>query len=266
MGEEVISLMSDVLLQTEELKKAFGGLMALMNLTFTVEKGQIKAIIGPNGAGKTTLFNVITGMLPPTEGRVTFKGKGIGGLKAHEIAAMGISRTFQTVEIFKNMSVVENVMVGRHSRTRSGILKVGLRLWGVRSEEREILKEATEWLDFVGLDMKANESAGSLPLGEQKLLEMARALATEPKLLLLDEPASGLNEVETEKVAQLIYQIRDRGTTVLLVEHDMDLVMKVSEEILVLNYGEKIAEGSPGEVKNDHRVIDAYLGEEVDYA
>jgi branched-chain amino acid transport system ATP-binding protein len=266
MGEEVISLMSDVLLQTEELKKAFGGLMALMNLTFTVEKGQIKAIIGPNGAGKTTLFNVITGMLPPTEGRVKFKGKGIGGLKAHEIAAMGISRTFQTVEIFKNMSVVENVMVGRHSRTRSGILKVGLRLWGVRSEEREILKEATEWLDFVGLDMKANESADSLPLGEQKLLEMARALATEPKLLLLDEPASGLNEVETEKVAQLIYQIRDRGTTVLLVEHDMDLVMKVSEEILVLNYGEKIAEGSPGEVKNDQRVIDAYLGEEVDYA
>jgi branched-chain amino acid transport system ATP-binding protein len=266
MGEEVISLMSDVLLQTEELKKAFGGLMALMNLTFTVEKGQIKAIIGPNGAGKTTLFNVITGMLPPTEGRVKFKGKGIGGLKAHEIAAMGISRTFQTVEIFKNMSVVENVMVGRHSRTRSGILRVGLRLWGARSEEREILKEATEWLDFVGLDMKANESAGSLPLGEQKLLEMARALATEPKLLLLDEPASGLNEVETEKVAQLIYQIRDRGTTVLLVEHDMDLVMKISEEILVLNYGEKIAEGSPGEVKNDHRVIDAYLGEEVDYA
>jgi branched-chain amino acid transport system ATP-binding protein len=266
MGEEVISLMSDVLLQTEELRKAFGGLMALMNLTFTVEKGQIKAIIGPNGAGKTTLFNVITGMFPSTGGRVTFRGIGIDGLKAHEIAAMGISRTFQTVEIFKNMSVVENVMVGRHSRTRSGILRAGLRLWGVRSEEREILKEATEWLDFVGLDMKAKENAGSLPLGEQKLLEMARALATEPDLLLLDEPASGLNEVETEKVAQLIYQIRDRGTTVLLVEHDMDLVMKVSEEILVLNYGEKIAEGSPGEVKSDQRVIDAYLGEEVDYA
>ena len=266
MGEEVISLMSDILLQTAELRKTFGGLMALVNLTFTVEEGRIKAIIGPNGAGKTTLFNVITGMLPPTEGRVTFKGKGINGFKVHEIAAMGISRTFQTVEIFKNMSVMENVMVGRHSRTRSGILRAGLRLWGVRSEEREILKEATEWLEFVGLDMKANANAGSLPLGDQKLLEMARALATEPDLLLLDEPASGLNEVETEKVAQLIYQIRDRGTTVLLVEHDMDLVMKISEEILVLNYGEKIAEGSPEEVKNDQRVIDAYLGEEIDYA
>jgi branched-chain amino acid transport system ATP-binding protein len=266
MGEEVISLMSDILLQTAELRKTFGGLMALVNLTFTVEEGQIKAIIGPNGAGKTTLFNVITGMLPSTEGRVTFKGKGINGSKAHEIAAMGISRTFQTVEIFKNMSVMENVMVGRHSRTRSGILRAGLRLWGVRSEEREILKEATEWLEFVGLNMKANDNAGSLPLGDQKLLEMARALATEPDLLLLDEPASGLNEVETEKVAQLIYQIRDRGTTVLLVEHDMDLVMKISEEILVLNYGEKIAEGSPEEVKNDQRVIDAYLGEEIDYA
>lgn len=258
--------MSDVILQVTGLKKAFGGLMALLNLSFTVEGGQIKAIIGPNGAGKTTLFNVITGLFPPTGGRVKFKGKGVDGLQVHEIAAMGISRTFQTVELFKNMSVLENVMVGRHSRTGSGMLRVGLRLWGVRSEEEEILREAMEWLRFVGLDGKAGENAGSLPLGEQKLLEMARALATEPDLLLLDEPASGLNEAETVKVAQLVYQIRDRGTTVILVEHDMDLVMKVSDEILVLNYGQKIAEGSPEEVKNDQRVIDAYLGEDIEYA
>jgi branched-chain amino acid transport system ATP-binding protein len=258
--------MSDVILEVTGLKKAFGGLMALLNLSFTVERRQIKAIIGPNGAGKTTLFNVITGMFPPTGGRVRFKGQGVHGLKAHEIAAMGISRTFQTVELFKNMSVLENVMVGRHSRTGSGMLRVGLRLWGVRSEEEEILREAMEWLRFVGLDGKAGENAGSLPLGEQKLLEMARALATEPDLLLLDEPASGLNEAETAKVAQLVYQIRDRGTTVILVEHDMDLVMKVSDEILVLNYGQKIAEGSPEEVKNDRSVIDAYLGEDIEYA
>lgn len=258
--------MNDVILETSGLKKAFGGLMALIDITFKVDKGQIKAIIGPNGAGKTTLFNVITGMLPPTGGWVRFKGKGIDGLKAHEIATMGISRTFQTVELFKNMSVLENVMVGRHSRTRSGILRVGLRLGGVKSEEEGILNKAMQWLEFVGLDGKVGENAISLPLGEQKLLEVARALATEPDLLLLDEPASGLNEAETERVAQLIYEIRNKETTVVLVEHDMNLVMKVSDEILVLNYGQKIAEGSPEEVKNDRRVIDAYLGEEIDYA
>ncbi len=258
--------MNDVVLETKELRKAFGGLMALFNLTFSVEKDQIKAIIGPNGAGKTTLFNVITGMFPCTGGWVKFNGKSIDGLKAHEIATMGISRTFQTVELFKNMSVLENVMVGRHCRTRSGMVRVGFRLHGVKSEEEHILRTSMEWLTFVGLDRKASESAGSLPLGEQKLLEMARALATEPDLLLLDEPASGLDEAETEKAAQLIYQIRDQGTTIVLVEHDMDLVMKVSDEILVLNYGQKIAEGSPEEVKNDQRVIDAYLGEDIDYA
>ncbi len=258
--------MSDMILETKELQKAFGGLMALFDLTFEVEKGQIKAIIGPNGAGKTTLFNVITGMFPSTGGWVKFYGKRIDGLKAHEIATMGVSRTFQTVELFKNMSVLENVMVGRHCRTRSGMLRAGFRLHGVKSEEEDILRTSMEWLIFVGLDRKASESASSLPLGEQKLLEVARALATEPKLLLLDEPASGLNEAETERAAQLIYKIRDQGTTVVLVEHDMDLVMKVSDEILVLNYGQKIAEGSPEEVKMDQRVIDAYLGEDLDYA
>jgi len=258
--------MGKVILEAKSLKKDFGGLTALVDLTFRVEKGQIKAIIGPNGAGKTTLFNIITGMFIPTEGEVNFKGKTITGLKAHEIATMGISRTFQTLELFMNMSVLENVMVGRHSRTRSGMLRVGLRLWGVKSEEEEILKEATKRLKFVGLDKKAIENADSLPLGEEKLLEVARALATDPDLLLLDEPAAGLNEAETEKAAELIYRIRDQGTTVVLVEHDMDLVMKVSDDILVLNYGRKIAEGSPEEVRNDQTVIDAYLGGEIDYA
>ena len=258
--------MSQVILEATGLKKAFGGLMALSDLTFQVREGQIKAIIGPNGAGKTTLFNVITGMYPSTDGQITFDGKAIAGLKPHEIAAMGISRTFQTVELFKNMTVLENIMVGRHIRTRSGMLRVGLRLWGVRSEEEEIHRKAMERLAFVGLKRKAAESADSLPLGGQKLLETARALATEPHLVLLDEPASGLNRVETETMAQIIYRIRDEGTTVLLVEHDMSLVMKISDEILVLNYGQKIAEGSPEQVKNDQRVIDAYLGEELDYA
>jgi branched-chain amino acid transport system ATP-binding protein len=258
--------MNDVVLEVNGLRKAFGGLMALFELTFKVETGQIKAIIGPNGAGKTTLFNVISGTFPSTGGSIKFHGKSIDELKAHEIATMGISRTFQTVELFNNMSVLENVMVGRHCRTRAGMLRVGFRLGGVKSEEEKILRTSMEYLKFVGLDKKASENAGSLPLGEQKLLEVARALATEPELLLLDEPASGLNEAETEKAAQLIYQIREKGTTVVLVEHDMGLVMEVSDEILVLNYGQRIAEGSPEEVKNDQSVIDAYLGEDIDYA
>jgi branched-chain amino acid transport system ATP-binding protein len=258
--------MSGVVLETRELCKAFGGLMALFNLTFTVEKGQIKAIIGPNGAGKTTLFNVVTGMLPHTGGSVKFNGETIDTLETHEIAALGVSRTFQTVELFKNMSVLENVMVGRHCRTRAGMLRVGFRLRGVKSEEEEILRSSLDYLKLVGLDRKASESAGSLPLGEQKLLEVGRALATEPQLLLLDEPASGLNEAETDRMAQLIYQIRNQGTTILLVEHDMDLVMEVSDEILVLNYGQKIAEGTPEKIRNDRQVVDAYLGEDLDYA
>jgi branched-chain amino acid transport system ATP-binding protein len=258
--------MSDVVLETKELGKAFGGLMALFDLTFKVERKQIKAIIGPNGAGKTTLFNVITGMLPSTGGSVKLKGKSISGLKPHEIAALGVCRTFQTVELFKNMSVLENVMVGRHCRTRAGMLRVGFRLSGVKSEEERILETSTECLKFIGLDRKAPETAGGLPLGEQKLLEVARALATEPHILLLDEPASGLNEAEKERAAELIYHIRDRGITVLLVEHDMDLVMKISDEILVLNYGQKIAEGSPEQVRNNPKVIDAYLGEDLDDA
>ncbi len=258
--------MSDPILEISRLSKAFGGLMALMNLSFTVMPGQIKGIIGPNGAGKTTLYNVITGIFPPTEGSIRFKGRLINRDKPHLIAQKGISRTFQTVELFGNMTVLENVMVGRHVRTRMGLIRSGLRLPGVKKEEEIILETAQEKLNLVGLAHKADYGASGLPLGEQKLLEVARALATDPDLILLDEPAGGLNETELLEMAEIIRKIRDEGVTVLLVEHHTDLVMDISDQITVLNYGEKIAEGTPDEIKNDQKVIDAYLGREMDYA
>jgi branched-chain amino acid transport system ATP-binding protein len=254
------------LLEIRQVRKAFGGLMAIMDLSFHVMAGQIKAVIGPNGAGKTTLFNLITGIFPPSEGSVQFQGKTINGAKPHTIARQGVSRTFQTVELFGNMTVLENVMAGCHLWTSMGLFRSGLRLPGVKKEERLIIDTAQEKLLLTGLLDKANEPASGLPLGEQKLLEVARALATHPKLILLDEPAGGLNETEILRMAEIIRRIRDRGITVLLVEHHMDLVMGVSDEIVVLNYGEKIAEGSPEEIRNDRKVINAYLGEEMDYA
>jgi len=228
-------------------------------------RGQIKSIIGPNGAGKTTLFNIITGIFPPTGGIVQFKGKIINGEKPHRIAQRGISRTFQTLELFGNMTVLENVMVGRHVRTRTGLLRSGLRLPGLKKEEWGIRENAQERLNMVGLSHKANEPVPGLPLGEQKLVEVARALATDPELILLDEPAAGLNETEMIRMAEIIRKIREQGVTVLLVEHHMDLVMGISDEITVLNYGMKIAEGAPEEIKKDQKVIDAYLGEETEY-
>lgn len=258
--------MSDPILEISRLSKAFGGLIALMDLSFTLMPGQIKAIIGPNGAGKTTLFNVITGIFPPTEGSIRFKGRSINRDKPHLIAQKGISRTFQTVELFGNMTVLENVMVGRHVRTKMGLLRSGLRLPGVKKEEEVIVETAQEKLNLVGLAHKADKGASGLPVGEQKLLEVARALATDPELILLDEPAGGLNQTEILGMVEIIRKIRDGGITVLLVEHHMDLVMGISDEITVLNYGEKIAEGTPDEIKNDQKVIDAYLGREMDYA
>jgi branched-chain amino acid transport system ATP-binding protein len=246
--------------------KAFGGLMALMDVSFTVFPGQIKALIGPNGAGKTTLFNIITGTLPLTSGTIRFKGKPITGEKPHVIAKRGISRTFQTVELFGNMTVLENVMIGRHPRTRMGLLRSGLRLPGVKGEETEILDAAREKLELFGLAHRSDDPASSLPLGEQKRLEVARALATEPELILLDEPAAGLNETETLRMAEIIKKIREKGITVLLVEHHMELIMGISDEVTVLNYGKIISDGPPERIKNDQRVIDAYLGEEIDYA
>jgi branched-chain amino acid transport system ATP-binding protein len=257
---------SPVFLQVENLQKSFGGVRALSGLSFKVPAGIIKAIIGPNGAGKTTLFNVITGIFPPNGGAIALNGKSIEGRKAREIARLGVSRTFQNVEVFGRMTVLENVMVGRHIQSRAGIISTGLRLLGMRREERQIRESAMHHLAFVGLENRTTELAANLPLGEQKLLEVARALATDPKILLLDEPAGGLNTRETEGLAVLIYRILKQGITVVLVEHDMNLVMDISDEIMVMNFGEKIAEGKPKQIKNDPLVIEAYLGEEVDYS
>ena len=257
---------SPVFLHVENLEKSFGGVQALKGLSFKVPQGIIKAIIGPNGAGKTTLFNVITGILPPNGGAIALNGISIEGRKAREIARLGVSRTFQNVEVFGRMTVLENVMVGRHIQSRAGIISTGFRLPGMRREERQIRENAMQHLTFVGLENRATELAGNLPLGEQKLLEVARALATDPKILLLDEPAGGLNTRETEGLAALIHRILEQGITVVLVEHDMNLVMDISDEIMVMNFGEKIAEGKPKQIKNDPLVIEAYLGEEVDYS
>jgi branched-chain amino acid transport system ATP-binding protein len=252
--------MTDSLLEVRSLSRSFGGLKAVNEVSFAVEQGEIKSVIGPNGAGKTTLFNLISGMLPCDSGIVLQNGREITRLQPHRIAELGISRTFQTTKLFSRMTVLENVMVGRHSRTKAGFLSGVLNLPWTWKEEREIRERSMELLDALGLSEAAGELASNLPFGRQRLLEIARALATEPSLLLLDEPAAGLNIYETREMADLVLKIRGWGITVLLVEHDMSLVMDISDEIVVLNYGRKVAEGRPAEIQRDPEVIRIYLG------
>jgi len=256
--------LNKLILETKSLSKAFGGLVALDKVDLAIEAGKITAIIGPNGAGKTTLFNVIAGVYPASDGEILFQGTPLKNTAPHKRAALGIVRTFQHVLLFGNMTVLENIMTGQHPRSRYGFLAAALRLPRAHREEETISLNAMKYLNMVGLGTHAEQSAVSLPLGQQKLLSIARALATEPKLLLLDEPGAGLNTLEKRELSDLIHRIREMGISVILVEHDMPLVMGLAEWIVVLDSGQKIAEGTAAQVQKDKRVISAYLGEDED--
>src|SRR5713226_7975430 len=251
---------NDNILELTDLTKRFGGLLAVDSVSLQIRRGEVFALIGPNGAGKTTLFNNVTGLYQPTSGRVVFDGRNITGSKPHEVARLGIARTFQNIRLFSYMSCIDNVRVGRHVRMRAKLWDSLFKLPLERREEERVTEEAMDLLRFVGIAKSANQYARNLPYGQQRRLEIARALATDPKLLLLDEPAAGFTPQEKVELMALVRRILARGITVFLIEHDMKVVMGISERIVVLDHGEKMAEGPPDEVRKDARVIEAYLG------
>ena len=256
-----------VILALDEVSVSFGGLQAVSDFDFTLQQGELAGLIGPNGAGKTTVFNIITGQYEPVHGRIFFRGQDITGWRPDRVTNVGIARTFQNMRLFEGLTVLDNVLVARHAKLRSSMLAAALNLPSYVREERQARNKAMELLDRVGLEDLAYAQAGSLPYGQQRRVEIARALAAEPEVLLLDEPAAGMNPEETTRLMEFICGIRDEfGLTILLIEHDMKLVMGICERIRVIDYGVSIAEGTPSEIQNNPKVISAYLGRRCDYA